>query len=171
MKTMKNAIFNLILTVLTLFLGSCENSTVDSKEYSAVKFNEDIDATPVSIEKKEKTIDFSNPAFFGGSDFGSYIRVLYTQGKFDEIVNVTSKETIDKFGKENLIKFYKNMSFGYELKLNSQSFNKQDSTIVLNYMTNIIATKRVIRMKTKVENDTVRLVIDNIKTKNPFDAH
>ena len=168
---MKNAIFNLILTVLTLFLGSCENSTVDSKEYSAVKFNEDIDATPVSIEKKEKTIDFSNPAFFGGSDFGSYIRVLYTQGKFDEIVNVTSKETIDKFGKENLIKFYKNMSFGYELKLNSQSFNKQDSTIVLNYMTNIIATKRVIRMKTKVENDTVRLVIDNIKTKNPFDAH
>lgn len=176
MKTMKNTIFSLFLAILTSLFTSCNEkagvSTGSVNDSISVQINQNIDAVPVpaSTDSKEKSIDFSNPAFFGGSDFGSYIRVLYIQGKYDEIVNLTSKSTIEKFGRENLKEFYKRMHFGYELKLNSQTTNKQDSIIILNYETNIVATKRVIRIHTKVENDTVRIVLNNIKTKNPFDT-
>lgn len=169
---------SLFIAILMIFVSSCVQKSQDSNVSAGVvsdstiqKVYDEVPAVEIVESVNEMAIDYSNPAFFGGTDFGNFMRVLYTQGLFSDMVKYTSKETVEKFGKERLEDFYKKMHFGYKMELTSQSTNNQDSTIILNYETNIVATKRVIRIITTVENDTVRLVINDIKTKNPFDAH
>lgn len=96
-----------------------------------------------------------------GSDFGNFFKTLYAQGKYDEMINFTSKVSIEKFGKEKIINFYKNdLKFGYEIgKPHSQTVS--GDTITLNYNANIIATKRVVRINVVVENDSCKILLPN----------
>jgi len=104
--------------------------------------------------------DFSNPALIYGSDFGNYFKVLYTQGKFKDMVKFTSVESIKKHGEKKILEFYKNkFKFGYELGKLKSSY-KEDGITVLNYPdARIIATKRTIRIHIIVENDSCKLVL------------
>lgn len=104
-------------------------------------------------------LDYSNPSVFMGSDFGNFFKTLYAQGKFDEMIKFTSKASIDKFGKDKVLDFYKNdLKFGYELG-RPHSKTIDGDIITLNYDANIIATKRVVRINIIVENDTCKIVL------------
>jgi hypothetical protein len=112
----------------------------------------------VTIEEEVK-LDYSNPSVFMGSDFGNFFKTLYAQGKYDEMIKFTSKSSLDKFGKDKVLDFYKNdLKFGYEIgKPHSQTVS--GDTITLNYNANIIATKRVVRINVVVENDSCKIVL------------
>lgn len=144
---------SLFLFIVTLFvLTSCEGVNVGPGPGPLVTVS---DAEVI----KEEKLDFSNPSVFMGSDFGNFFRVLYAQGKFDEMVKFTSKSSLDKFGKDKVLNFYKNeLKFGYEIGAPHSQIVSGD-TITLNYNANIIATKRVVRINVIVENDSCKIVL------------
>jgi hypothetical protein len=148
----------LIFTVLLVFT-SCDEVNIGPGPGPLVTLKEDA--------AKEEMLDLSNPSVFMGSDFGNFFKTLYAQGKFDEMIKYTSKTSIDKFGKDEVLDFYKNdLKFGYEIgKPHSQTLS--GDTIILNYNANIIATKRVVRINVVVENDSCKIVLPNKLTNFP----
>lgn len=148
---------SLILIFVVLFVfSSCEGLKVGPGPGPLVTLEDD------SVE-----LDYSNPTVFMGSDFGNFFKTLYAQGKFDEMIKFTSKTSLDKFGKDKVLDFYKNdIKFGYEIGTpHSQTVN--GDTITLNYNANIIATKRVVRISIVVENDSCKIVLPNKLTSFP----
>lgn len=148
----------LIFTALLVFT-SCDGVNIGPGPGPLVTLKEDV--------AKEEKVDLSNPSVFMGSDFGNFFKILYAQGKFDEMIKFTSKASIDKFGKDKILDFYKNdLKFGYEIgMLHSQTVS--GDTITLNYNANIIATKRVIRINVFVENDSCKILLPNKLTNFP----
>ncbi len=110
---------------------------------------------------------FSNPILIYGSSFGNFFQTLYKQGKFNDMILFTSKNSIEKYGIKNILEAYEKMEFGYNIKLKSSNSNP-NKTITLNYETEIMATKGIMRMNVVIENDTVKVLLNNIKSKNPF---
>jgi hypothetical protein len=145
---MKNTIFALIFS---LILVSCGQKSVDTAD-AVVK-------TDVETKSVDPKISYNNPFVFVGSDFGSFINVLYRQGKFDEMVKWTSISSVEKFGKEDIKTFYKNLSFGFELgRVKSDT---EDG--VLNYPdATIKATRTTIRIAYTIENDSCKLVLNDL---------
>ena len=103
---------------------------------------------------------FSNPAFMLGTDLGKYMQTLYKLNKVDEMLKFTTSETIKKYGKEKVRSYYETCNFGYEIKLASMSGDGKYK--VLTYNAKINATNNIVRMKTVVENDTAKVVLDNL---------
>jgi len=104
---------------------------------------------------------FSNPAIIYGSDFGNYFRTLYKLGKYDEMISFTSSQSIEQFGEEAIIEFYKNdLDFGYEIG-KPHSKNISGNIITLNYEADIFATKKVVRIDIIIENDSCKIVLPN----------
>ena len=101
--------------------------------------------------------DYSNPLLIFGTSFGNYFQVLYKQGKVEEMLNFTSKQSLEKYGRERIENYYRFTSFGYKMKLNSYSINK--GVFVLNYRCVIDATDCIIRMPVVVENDTSKFLL------------
>lgn len=147
---------NLLFILLIILLASCgKNTDVKSEVSSELKTN---------ITSLEGDKLFSNPAIIYGIDFGNLFRTLYKQGKYDDMIKFTSKESINEFGEDVIRDFYKNkMKFGYEIgKPHSQ--NVEGNMITLNYNGDIIATKTVIRINVVIENDSCKIVLpDNLK--------
>lgn len=144
-----------LITFLSIvLLVACENN-IDNKDNSlsaaAVKDN---------ITNVKSAKEFSNPALIYGSSFGNYFQVLYKQGKFNEMLKFTSKTSRDRFGDKAILNAYKLMDFGYVLKLSNME-NKSDSLYLLNYEIQEMATKKILRMSTIVESDTVKLIIND----------
>ncbi len=110
---------------------------------------------------------FSNPALIYGTSFGNFFQTLYKQGKYDDMIHFTSQKSIDKFGIKNIVDVYKTMEFGYSIKLKSKVHNR-DKTITLNYETNKMATKGIMRILVVLENDTVKVILQSVKSKDPF---
>jgi len=109
-------------------------------------------------------ISLSNPGLFYGTDFGKYFQRLYINQEYNLMLNFTSRTSRKKFRDERLIDYYRSMEFAFPLKLKSKSF--QGDTIWLNYMTNIQATQRMVRMSVVIEKDTVRMLILEINRKS-----
>lgn len=151
---------SLFLFIVTLFvLTSCGESKSETEFHNLQK-----EANVHMNDMPGPDFDYSNPTVFMGSDFGNFFKILYAQGKFDEMIKFTSKASIDKFGKDKVLDFYKNdLKFGYEIgKPHSQTVS--GDTITLNYDANIIATKRVVRINVVIENDSCKIVLpDNLK--------
>lgn len=103
---------------------------------------------------------FSNPSFMYGTNFGQYFQTLYRFGKYDEMLKFTSQESIKKYGKDKILDYYRSCDFGYKIKINSRM--QDDKYIILSYDANIMATNRVIRIKTVVENDSAKIVLNNL---------
>lgn len=104
---------------------------------------------------------FANPAFMMGTNLGKYLQVLYAQNQIDEMVKFTASETIKKYGREKVWNYYSTCNFGYEIKL--KSMNTEGRYKILSYNARINATNTVVRMKTVVENDTAKVVLDNLR--------
>jgi len=154
-----------IFILLVLIFASCgqnpnlptEGAESDSGHFDSISFKDSVSTT----ESKP----FSNPAIMYGSDFGNFFKTLYRQGKFDDMISFTSQRSIDEFGEDNILEFYKNeMEFGYEIG-KPQSQSKIGDVITLNYDADIDATKVVVRLDIVVENDSCKIVLPN-KLKN-----
>ena len=104
---------------------------------------------------------FSNPAFMLGTDLGKYIQTLYKLNRVDEMVKFTSSETIRKYGLQKVKSYYETCNFGYEIKLASMTVDGKYK--VLTYNAKINATNNIVRMKTVVENDTAKVVLENLR--------
>jgi hypothetical protein len=104
---------------------------------------------------------YSNPSFMMGTNFGQFFQTLYRYGKYDEMLKFTSYESIKKYGKQTILEYYQDCDFGYAIKLKGRT--EDGNYVILNYNATIMATNKVVRMKTIVENDTSKIVLDNLK--------
>jgi hypothetical protein len=95
-----------------------------------------------------------------GTNIGQYFQTLYRLGKYDDMLKFTSQESIKKYGKDKILDYYRSCDFGYKIKINSRM--QDDKYIILSYDANIMATNRVIRIKTVVENDSAKIVLNNL---------
>lgn len=145
-----NKIFLILATVLFV---ACSETTLSVKD--------DIVTFPVKVESSKT---FANPFLIEGSDFGHFFQALYKLGKFDDMVKFTSSGTLAQFGSTKVFEFYKTMDFAYDVKL--KSHNNINDTIVLNYKPEIMASRHMIRMKVVIENDSTKVVLENLN--QPF---
>jgi len=148
MKTTKTFIF---LALMTLFV-SCGEKQIDTDDSEAVVTVDNQDINSIK--------PFANPTIIYGSSFGNFFQMLYKQGNFADMLKFTSSGSISKFGKENILKMYQNMAFAYDMKLKSMSGK---DTITLNYEAGIYATKHMIRMPVTVENDTTKIILQDLE--------
>lgn len=103
---------------------------------------------------------FSNPSFIYGSNIGQYFQTLYRLGKYEDMLKFTSQESIKKYGKDKILEYYRSCDFGYKIKINNRI--QDGKYIILSYDANIMATNRVVRIKTVVENDSAKVVLNNL---------
>ena len=136
--------------------------------------NKDLEVSTELVEKKtelsqkqviEKRGEFSNPAIIFGTDFLSFFKSLRKLGKFDDMIKFTASESIEKYGKSELLKMYENsfnnMSDSKLLNLESNGENKY----TMYYSNSEFATKRAFDIKVVIENDSTKLVYEK---KFPF---
>lgn len=122
----------------------------------------------VSMSLKINAQDMSNPSFMcgnvGGVSFcgniGKMMQSFYKVGMYDDMMRYTSAETIKKYGRKRVLDYYMAMEYGYALKLISK--HQEGKYTTLNYNATINATNKVLKMKTVVENDTAKVVLDNL---------
>lgn len=144
-----------VFFILLLVFASCGSKTLQ-REDKPVNTQDSI----VADSNTSANVDYSNPAIIAGSDFGNFFKALYAQGNFDEMLKFTSKSSFDVHGKSTIEDFYKNkMKFGYELgKL--KSMTQENGIYTLNYPnSSIMATKKVVRLKVCVENDSTKIIL------------
>lgn len=103
----------------------------------------------------------NNPVLMQGSSFGHIFQQLYKQGRWDDMLSFTSKKSILKFGENNILNYYKNTDFGYQMKLKSKT-NQKDGSITLNYESQIQNTIKITRINVVIENDSCKILLDNI---------
>lgn len=111
--------------------------------------------------QESNTKPFANPGFMFGTDLGKYMQTLYKIGKIDEMVKFTSSETIKKYGVAQVSDYYEDCGFGYDIKLVSMTGDGKYKT--LSYNAKINATNKVVRMKVVLENDSAKVVLENLK--------
>lgn len=149
-------------SIVLIFATAIALSSCGNKKSYLSKANP-IEVTVVKIEPviNLSTKEFSNPVFIYGSSFGNYFQALYKVGKFDKMLKFTSSGSIMKYGKENIRKMYETMDFAYTIKLKSKFGT---DTITLNYEAGIYATKHMVRIPVVIENDTVKIVLQNLRS-------
>jgi len=103
---------------------------------------------------------FSNPSFMYGTNIGQYFQTLYRLGKYEDMLKFTSQESIKKYGKDKILDYYRSCDFGYKIKINNRT--QDGKYIILSYDANIMATNKVVRIKTVVENDSAKVVLNNL---------
>lgn len=150
---MKTKSLILIISILTLILGSCGNK--ESEQTTSVVAS--VVKTEPTTQIKTQTNEFANPAFFEGSNFGAaFIAMLRTQN-YDMALKFISKNSVDKFGVDKIKKEYQNFKFNYNLILKSQSQN--GDVITLKFGAKEFATSKFKEMKIIIENDSCKLVL------------
>jgi N-methylhydantoinase B/oxoprolinase/acetone carboxylase alpha subunit len=81
------------------------------------------------------------------------------------MLDFTCSESVKKYGKEELLKFYKN-DFVNMSNSSLKNMEKLDNdTYVMYYLNSEFATKKAFEIKVKVENDSTKLFFEN---KYPF---
>lgn len=130
---------------------------------------ESIKETKIEKIEKESSVSeippYSNPAIIYGSDFMSFMQSLRKTGNYELMLQFTSSESVSKFGKETIVKFYEekftNMS---NLELKSITENS-DGSKTMNYINLAVATKSATSVVIVIENDSCKLVLPNDLTK------
>lgn len=140
---------------------SCSPTTTEKVE-KEVEIPDNLSAKNDSISILNQEGQLSNPILMYGSTFGNYFQAYYKVGDFDLLMKFTSKESIDKFGKHKILDAYENMQFAYKIKFKSMKNLGKDEWL-MNYETEQNATIKMLRIKVKLENDTVKLVINDLK--------
>jgi hypothetical protein len=107
------------------------------------------------------SMNLSNPALMYGTSIGELLQQFYKQAKWNELIRFISSTSIEKFGKNEIIQSFRRTEFGYDIKLKSKSV-MPDGRILLNYQTIKFGTIGVLRMYSTIENDTVKILINDI---------
>lgn len=151
-------------TVLCCGIRECRNK-INKIGVKESVFQENVSKEVSGLNPIKKP--YSNPVLIYGTSFGNFFQVLFRTGDYNTMLAFTSSESIDKFGKDTIIDFYKNrFQFGFELgKL--KSMTTENEIYTLNYPDAIIsATRTTIRIKVRIENDSTKIVLSNLN--NPI---
>jgi len=114
------------------------------------------------IDSPKIRLEDENPVLFQGTTFGHYFQILHKLGRYNEMLALTSDQTINRFGSEKLLIFYQNMNFSYPLKLKAINGN------TLFYESQIFATKSTLKFHFTIEEGKCRVVFFQLDPKNPF---
>jgi hypothetical protein len=105
--------------------------------------------------EEDSADDMSDPALMLGSNIGSLMRSYYSIGDFDQMLVFTSAMTIEKFGRDSLKMYYRNLDLRMEMKL--LSITEEPPFQILHYECIDKATKIIRRLPVVIENDTARV--------------
>ena len=150
----------IVIVAASIAFTSCETkNTVEAKKI--------ITEATLSQAEMQGPIEsafpgIDTPALFGGKDgFGQAFMGFITYQDFDMAMQFTSKESIDKFGADAILKKYKSFKFNYKLIRSSESVDGKYT--ILRYKTSEVATRVLKDFKVVVENDSCKLVLpDNL---------
>lgn len=141
MKTLKTL---LLIVLVSLIFASCGTKETSKEVVSTASVVEEVKS------------DFSNPAFFAGSNFGeAFISMFKNQS--DLAVKFTSKGSLEKFGVDKVRDKYESFAYNYTLTL--ASVKTVNDTTTLKFTTNEHATGKFKTMKVVIENDSCKLVL------------
>src|SRR6188768_2695702 len=98
----------------------------------------------MDCKAQEVKCDYSFPALVCGSTWGQIFQRNFKNGDFYSMLKLTSPESIKKYGREKILTYYQEMSFGYQMRL--KSWTQDTQYYVLNYEATINATKVIVRM-------------------------
>ncbi len=118
------------------------------------------DASKRSVDSSQKIIvnktAMNNPVLMSGTNIGKLFNAYYRTGQVEQLITFTDKHTIEKFGREKLGVFYKNLNYGYDMELSG--LRQDGDSKLLTYTCIISATKVIKQLRVVIENDTARIV-------------
>ena len=148
---------NILIIATVLCLTGCGHETENKIEKE--------EHVTIDLLPRQPTESLSNPAFMKGSDFLNVFKRFYINQDFSSMLIFTSEKSKKRFGEKYILEFYKQkLELGFDVKLKSIKFNPGDSTCILNYQANIFATKQTKAIECIIENDTVKIYLDNLRT-------
>jgi len=149
----------IILLISIAYLTSC--SSVDNKQINVEDNMVETNMVEVYTNSvvENPSLEFNNPSVFIGTDFITFFQTCYKLGDFDRMIKFTSSNSINKHGIQKVEQFYKDMNFGYDIKL--LNVVNVDGQYIMNYKTSIIATKGIKRFVVIVEGDSCKIVLPN----------
>lgn len=152
MKSSHNYLHFLGISVMYTCLFSCSdpNGTVEESSNSASALSTNDERTTI-----QERGDMTNPAIMLGSDLGTIMRSFYGIGDFDRMLQFTSAETIERYGRDSLKSWYRNLDLRMEMKL--LSVTQEPPYQILHYECIDKATKIIRRLPVIIENDTARV--------------
>lgn len=140
-------------------LVSCSN--VDKNSEKSLKTSVKTEKNTVNTVKS----DFSNPAIIYGVDFLTFFKSLRKLGKYNEMIQFTSNQTLIQYGESHLKSYYEN-KFTNMSKSKLTNIEKiGESTYTLFYTNKENATKRAFQFDVVIENDSTKLILNK---KYPF---
>lgn len=121
---------------------------------------------PKKLEiEQEVEKPYSNPAIIYGSDFMSFMQSLRKIGNYENMLCFTASESVQKFGKEKIKKYYEE-KFTNMSKLDLKSItDNSDGTKTMNYVNLSVATKSATSVNVIIENDSCKLIITDLNKK------
>lgn len=145
--------YTLALIAISILLTGCKDTP---KDKGKAKTETNSKAKNISSNNSQQFDNMTNPAIMMGSDLGSLIRKAYQVGDYDLMLQFTSQETIDKFGRDSLRKWYSNLDMGMDISLKSVTEEK-DGLLIMHYETIEKATKVMRRLPVVIEGDTAKI--------------
>ncbi|MFN6013162.1 MAG: hypothetical protein ACK47F_00550 [Flavobacteriales bacterium] len=141
-----------------LMTFSCGGSTEKKTEWD-----------PASTEKSEQPekADLYNPVLIMGTDIGTLFKTYYKIGDFKSMVRYTDKATVDRYGNDSLMKIYRKLNLGYDIRLKNMTTEGNEK--ILHYESSTFATRGVRRLHVVVENDTARVVPQDLDSGDIFE--
>ena len=109
-----------------------------------------------SGQSQEEKINFAYPPLVMGSSWGNIFQRYFKLGDFETMIKLTSNESLNKYGRETIKKYYASMDFGYSLKL--KSWTRKDNYYTLNYDALRNATHVIVRM-VLIAGDSAKIVL------------
>jgi hypothetical protein len=104
---------------------------------------------------------YANPANVFGSNFGDFFISMLGNQHYDMALKFTSKESIKKFGVKAVQESYLGYDYNYKLKV--KSIVKVNEVYVVKFATNEFATGKFKEMRVVVENDSCKIVLQDLK--------
>jgi hypothetical protein len=150
-----------LISSLILFICSCGENTAQNKE------DVEIHKPDATEEITAEQADMSNPVMIYGSNIGSLFKTYYKVGDFNAMIRYTDKATIERYGRDSLMKIYRKLNLGYDIKL--KSMTSEGNVKILHYESSTFATKGVRRLHVVIEDDTARIVPQNLQSGDIFE--
>ncbi|HUU88794.1 MAG TPA: hypothetical protein VMX17_13715 [Candidatus Glassbacteria bacterium] len=104
---------------------------------------------------------YDNPANVFGSNFGDFFISMLGNQHYDMALKFTSKESIQKFGAKKVLESYTSYDYNYKLKV--KSIVKVNDMYIVKFTTNEFATGKFKEMRVVIENDSCKIVLQDLK--------
>lgn len=110
---------------------------------------------PKKMEVAKASADFSNPVLIQGSSLGEMLQQFHKLGQFKMILPFIATDLRKEIGDEKIVSLLKELEWGFTMKLKSKT--DEAGFILLNYESQLVATKHIRRLRVIIENDTAKI--------------